>query len=420
MTGVVPQGVPHGYDFDFDTRLTRAGEGAFEIEISDRWSGLASVNGGFLMAVCLKALAASPEVPFPDPVTVSGLYLRPGNAGPTVVRTELIRAGRTTAFCEAHLLQAGKEVLRVASAFADLSGVTAAYTGATAPKLPAPEECPQLTGLAVISLSNRLEFRGPAVPGWLAGKPSGDPFAEFWMRFADGRPADTMTLPFIVDAAPPAVLELGMSSTTIELTVHVRARPAPGWLACRTSTRFVSGGYHEEDFEVWDSAGMLVAQSRQLALVRPFGALPPLISAYLLGPRAPAPGGPGIASRAEASPRLSSAELCLPKLRDSRPPSTGRTMMITAQALEGRPRARPLWSRRVTQEIWNSTSSPAKPTAMRPMITTASDANASFMFSPLRELALSLRATSASFRLPRRGSAKPPRGVSGFAPVRGK
>jgi acyl-CoA thioesterase len=65
------------------------------------------------------------------------------------------------------------------------------------------------------------------------------------------------------------VLELGVSTTTIQLTVHLRAKPAPGWLACRATTRFVSGGYHEEDFEVWDSAGTLVAQSRQLDLVLP-------------------------------------------------------------------------------------------------------------------------------------------------------
>jgi hypothetical protein len=38
-------------------------------------------------------------------------------------------------------------------------------------------------------------------------------------------------------------------------------------MRCRFSTRFVSGGFLEEDGEVWDAAGALVAQSRQLALV---------------------------------------------------------------------------------------------------------------------------------------------------------
>ncbi len=65
------------------------------------------------------------------------------------------------------------------------------------------------------------------------------------------------------------MLKLGAGSTTIQLTVQLRARPAPGWLACRALARFVRGGYHEEDFEVWDSAGTLAAQSRQLAMLQP-------------------------------------------------------------------------------------------------------------------------------------------------------
>ena len=247
--------------------------GGFSIDISDQWSGLASVNGGFLLSLCLKALDA--WLPFPDPIVVSGFYLRPGNPGLSQVRTEVIRSGRTTAFGQASLEQGGKEVLRVTAAFSDLNAaplaaaVTPEYAGLAPPKLPDPAECERLAGLASISMARRFEFRAPTQPGWLSGKPSGEPSAEFWMRFADGRPADTLTLPFIVDAAPPAVLELGATgSTTIELNVHVRARPAPGWLACRVITRYVSGGYHEEDVEVWDSAGTLVAQSRQLALVR--------------------------------------------------------------------------------------------------------------------------------------------------------
>ncbi|MFS2293679.1 MAG: thioesterase family protein [Actinomadura sp.] len=58
-------------------------------------------------------------------------------------------------------------------------------------------------------------------------------------------------------------------STTLEATVHVRRRPAPGWLACRAATRHITGALCEEDMDIWDSAGNLVAQSRQLTLLTP-------------------------------------------------------------------------------------------------------------------------------------------------------
>jgi acyl-CoA thioesterase len=51
------------------------------------------------------------------------------------------------------------------------------------------------------------------------------------------------------------------------LSIYLRARPEPGWLACRAVSRYVADGYHEEDFEIWDSAGTLVAQSRQLCMI---------------------------------------------------------------------------------------------------------------------------------------------------------
>ncbi|MFD0852539.1 thioesterase family protein, partial [Actinomadura adrarensis] len=51
-------------------------------------------------------------------------------------------------------------------------------------------------------------------------------------------------------------------------TAHVRCRPASGWLACRVGTRYITGGMCEEDMEIWDSAGHLVAQSRQLTLLQ--------------------------------------------------------------------------------------------------------------------------------------------------------
>ena len=262
------------FAFDEDSRVVADGpEGAYTAELTGRWNGTAgAVNGGYMLATCTRALAQG--MPFPDPIVVSGFFLRPGAAGPATIRTSVIRSGRTTAFGESALSQGGKEVVRATAAFARLGGAGQdgpVFLDGAPPALPPPAECVGVPvgSFGLASIAERIEFRSAELPGWFLGRPSGRPASEFWMRFADGREADLLSLPLLVDSTAPSVLELGAGSTTIQLTVHLRAHPAPGWLACRATTRFVSNGYHEEDFEVWDSAGILVAQSRQLALVLP-------------------------------------------------------------------------------------------------------------------------------------------------------
>ena len=110
----------------------------------------------------------------------------------------------------------------------------------------------------------------PTTPGSADGRPSGAPRVRGWFRLRDGEAADTVALLCTVDAFPPTAFNAHLPvawTPTVELTAHVRARPAPGWLACTFSTRFVTGGFLEADGEVWDATGRLVAQSRQLALV---------------------------------------------------------------------------------------------------------------------------------------------------------
>lgn len=265
------------FEFDAETRLGGGGP-AFTARITDRWNGLAGVNGGFMLTLCTQALGQ--VLPFPDPVVISGFFLRPGSPGQAEVTTEVVRVGKTTAFGQAGLSRDGKEVVRATAAFTDLplAADRAAERGAPVysrtapPSLPPPDAClpvpsGSLSGVPGVTLTDRLDFRFGTAPGWLAGQPSGDPAAEFWMRFRDGREPDLRSLPLLLDAAAPMVLEVGALSTTLEITVHLRAHPAPGWLACRALTRHVGGGYHEEDFEIWDSAGALVAQSRQLAVL---------------------------------------------------------------------------------------------------------------------------------------------------------
>jgi acyl-CoA thioesterase len=54
---------------------------------------------------------------------------------------------------------------------------------------------------------------------------------------------------------------------TIELTVHVRCRPSTGWILGRFRTVDLIDGRMIESGALWDSSGMLVAQSRQIGLV---------------------------------------------------------------------------------------------------------------------------------------------------------
>jgi acyl-CoA thioesterase len=259
--------------FDADSRVEPAGvdrAGEYAATLTDRWDGLGgTVNGGYMLATATRALGL--RVPFPDPIVVSGFFLRPGTAGPATIGTTVVRSGKTTAFGEAVLTQDGKEIIRATAAFATLGLDGPVFLGAAQPDLPPPRDCVRLPagGLGRASIAERIEFRSAELPGWARGEPTGYPSSEFWMRFADGRDADLLALPLLVDSTAPSVLELGATSSTIQLTVHLRAHPAPGWLACRATTRYVSGGYHEEDFEIWDSAGTMVAQSRQLALLLP-------------------------------------------------------------------------------------------------------------------------------------------------------
>jgi len=260
--------------FEFDAAIALSGEGpVFSAVLDGRWDGQASTNGGFLLALVTRAIGA--VLPFPDPVVVSGFFLRPGTPGPAEIRTEVVQAGRTTGFGQASLYRDGKQVLRATAAYTDLDAAAArdsrSYAGGQPPDQPPPAECQVLRRVIVppITLVDRIEYRVAELPSWVTRTPpSGNPVYEGWMRFADGREPDLLSLPMFVDAVAPAGLELGLRRmTTVELTVHLRARPAPGWLAFRTLTRYLEGGYFEEDAEIWDSAGRLVAQSRQLALV---------------------------------------------------------------------------------------------------------------------------------------------------------
>lgn len=255
--------------FATDTRVDPLGSNRFIATVTDRWTGLAGTPlGGYVLAIALAALRQ--DMTQPDLQAVSAFFLRPTAPGPVEIHTEIVRAGRRSAVGQARLLQDGRETLRATATFTDLELVTGRTLVLTdPPALPPPEQTMDLRAEQMApnsTLAHRIAYRVAQRPGWTVGQPSGVPSTELWMRLRDGGGNDPLALALLADAAAPAVMELGaQGSTTVELTLHVRRRPRQDWFACRATTRFLIDGCHDEDFELWDPEGNLLAQSRQLA-----------------------------------------------------------------------------------------------------------------------------------------------------------
>lgn len=250
--------------------VRRMGGTTWAGEIAPGWDIGGNADGGYTLAIA--ARAAAEAAGRPDPVTITAHYLSPGRPGPVTIEAQVIRRGRRFATVQATLQSAEGPVLALLGSFAELGP----YSGperveAGPPDLPPPEDCllVEATDTFPPPFMGRVELRlhPDEVPFAAA---VGPPRVSGWFRFPGGEVVDTLGLLVAVDAFPPTVFRAGLPvawTPTIEITAHVRARPQPGWLRCAFATRFITGGFLEEDGEVWDASGRLVAQSRQLALV---------------------------------------------------------------------------------------------------------------------------------------------------------
>lgn len=243
--------------------------------VAEGWDILGNTNGGYLLAIASQAAAAATGRP--DPVTMTGHYLAPTGAGPATVDVEVVRVGRRFATARTTLVVADRAVLTTLGTYGDLAAVdddAPTLVTVAAPPLPSPEECVPLEpgdGGLPPAFSGKVEMRlHPDDVAFGEGPRPGVARMRGWFRLRGGEEVTSHALLCAVDAFPPTIFNADLPTgwtPTVELTAHVRRRPAAGWLACSFASLNVSGGFLEADGEVWDAAGRLVAQSRQLALV---------------------------------------------------------------------------------------------------------------------------------------------------------
>jgi acyl-CoA thioesterase len=261
--------------FEKSTECRPVGAGRFEVELDPNWSIASKPHGGYLLAILARAALAVSDKP--HPLAVSAHYLSSPSGGPAQVTATVLRSGRTVTAVRASLDQDGKPVIESLISTGELADTEEAPFHLSGPPLTLPpvEDCLPATGVTPtghkVGLQDFVDLRfDPATVQWVSGKGTGRAEIQAWVQLKDGSPNDPLFALLALDALPPVTFDLGVFGwvPTVELTAYLRRMPAQGWLAARMTGRLIDGGWIDEDTELWDADGHLVAQARQFAGVR--------------------------------------------------------------------------------------------------------------------------------------------------------
>ena len=261
--------------FDAETIADKISDNHWQLELAPNWNIGNNPNGGYLLACLLRAMGQLvPDTP--DPIAVTTHYLRPGLPSAVAdLKTSVIRFGRRTATVSGTMEQDGKPRITCTATFGNLENINtdtpARSLSMPSPDLPPPDDCILRTELAQgvdLPIMDRLDIR--IDPKFAKSGLHDSAVITGWVRFKDKRPADLLAMPLFCDAFPPAVFTLyGPIGwvPTIELSVHARRRPQPGWIKAAFNTNDLAGDLFIEDGMLWDEDDQLVARSRQLQLI---------------------------------------------------------------------------------------------------------------------------------------------------------
>jgi acyl-CoA thioesterase len=240
------------------------------VAIDETWSVGGKPHGGYLLR---SAVELAVDEAHPHPLAVSAHYVSSPDHGVAALDVERLRTGRRVASSRVRISQGDAVRAEVLVSAGRLSAADPYWSSAVAPpELPPVEDCPRTpavgpTGVRVGYFDHVDLSMDPASAQWAVGRPQGSAEVRGWMRRADGTDASPLDLLVFADAMPPVTFDLGLYGwvPTLELTVHLRGLAAPGWLRVVQRATVLRDGWLDEDCLIWDSAGHLVAQARQLA-----------------------------------------------------------------------------------------------------------------------------------------------------------
>jgi hypothetical protein len=254
--------------FDTDLRVTRKEAHSFELDLSDCWSINNTPNGGYLMAVLANVMAQCSSKSATPIITMN--YFSRCRPGKAEAKVEMICESANFTRLMVRLFQKGKEKIRGFGTFCSDQGTDALERyDSGPPDLAAFEQSVQIPRMDGYTLFDQVDVRlDPSCTGWVKGQFANHSKFKGWVQFNEERKLDLYSILLFSDSFPPPIFaSMGPRAwvPTIELSVNIRHIPKTLRLKGLFQSRFVSAGLVEEDGELWDEDGKLVAVSRQIS-----------------------------------------------------------------------------------------------------------------------------------------------------------
>jgi hypothetical protein len=257
------------------SELRQAGPGRFDAAADPEWTIGGKPNGGYLLAMLGRAatwMSVHDHV-----IAASAHFLRSPDPGPVAIETEALRTGKSASQVRARMTQGDRACVEALITTSHLDPAARPYWERGLPALSSVslEECVRLvpalpSGQRVAIMEQVQVHLEPQTRGFTTGRPTDRGELRGWLVLPDGEAFGPTSLLYAVDAFPPATFDIEFSGwvPTLELTVYVRALPAPGPVRILQRAQLIDAQRVDEVCFVWDSAGRLVAQGTQLAGIR--------------------------------------------------------------------------------------------------------------------------------------------------------
>ena len=256
-----------------DTTVIKQSDNLYTAEVSENWSIGNTANGGYSMTLAARVMSEFLE--HKDPLSISAHYLDRVDFGSTEFHVTHLSSSKSLSTARVELIQDNKIKIIFIGTFTDFSFKNDMNIyERDVPNFPEYNSCeviPYKEGFNPKLDKNIEKAYAQDSLWWKKDIDNPSSTLNLYMSWPEKDNVDLFDLVLFLDATtPPIYNKLGTVGwvPTISLASHVRGLPSEGPLKVIAKTEFVTGGFMEEDREIWDSSGKLVGQSKQMAKLR--------------------------------------------------------------------------------------------------------------------------------------------------------